>query len=160
MNNDNNIAQTRNASHSIALAAIGGEYVVSCFPLVDGEVDTDREVFVRTFDDAGVAKRVYQAQSALLAMKARDFDTEIDWVYRCVSSLGSCLYREVPNEARILRSAMQALQISALKRRDAGREARKAQALERAARVLAERETDLPAQIAAEAERRAAKGQP
>lgn len=160
MTNDNAIAQTRNASHSIALAAIGGEHVVSCFPLVNGEPDTDREVFVRSFDDAAVARRVYTAQAALLKCRAGEFDLAIEWVYSNISSLGSCLHREVPNEAQRLSQAVQSLTIAGLARRDARREERKAQALARAAEALARRSDGLAAKVAAEASERAAKGQP
>jgi hypothetical protein len=158
--NDNALAQTRNAAHSIALAAIGDEHVVSCFPLVDGEPDTSREVFVRVFADAAVARRVYTAQAALLKCRAGEFDRAVDWVYAAVSSLGSCLHREVRNEAYGLSQAVQSLTIAGLARRDASREARKAQALTRAAEALARRLDGLDAKIAAEAASRAEKGQP
>lgn len=136
--NDTN-AQTRNATHSIAICALGEEVVVSCFPLVAGEPDTDTEVFFETFTDAAVARRFYARKCALLACKAADFDAEIDWVYRAASSLASCLYREVPNEARRLAAAVAELELATLARRDATRTERKARALAHAADVLARR---------------------
>lgn len=153
--------QTRNATHSIALTEIAGEHIVSCFPLdTDGEPDTDCEIFVRVFADADVARRVYTARAALLSLPARDFDRVIEWVYRCVSSLTSCLQREVPNEARILRDAVTDLQIAALARRNAGREERKVNALAHAAKTLDRRLENLDEKIASEAAKRLSLGQP
>lgn len=160
MTNDNALAQTRNAAHSIALAELAGEFVVSCFPIVDGEPDTSTEVFFRVFSDGDVARRVYTAQARLLACSASDFDRVIEWVYHCVSSLQSCLHREVPNEARILAHAVAELRLAALKRGNAGREARKLLALTRAAEVLASRTEGLAAKVAEEASARALRGQP
>lgn len=153
-------AQTSNATHSIAIVAIGDEFVVSCFPIVDGQTDTDHEVFVEAFTDAGQARRFYARKSALLACKAAAFDAEIDWVYRTRSSLASCLYREVPNEARRLRDAMAELELCTLARRDAYRQGRKVAALKAAAESLASRMVGLDDKIKAEAAQRVCMGQP
>lgn len=157
--NDTN-AKAQNATHSIAICALAGEFVVSCFPIVAGEVDTDAEVFFETFTDAAAARRFYAGKCALLACKAAAFDAEIDWVYRAASSLASCLHREVPNEARRLAIAVGELQLATLARRDASRTERKASALARATEVLARRLDGLDAKIQTEAAERSRKGQP
>jgi hypothetical protein len=161
MTNDNAIAQTRNASHSVALAAIGGEYVVSCFALgADGEPNVDQELFFRTYTDARIARRIYEGQARLLACSAAEMDAAIERVMGAISSLSSCLAREVPNEARILAACVNDLTTAATARRDARRAALKASVLERAAESLARRTAGLDAKIAAEAAVRASKGQP
>jgi hypothetical protein len=155
-----NTANDTNAKHSVAIAAIAGEFVVSCFPIVAGETDTDNEIFVQTFTDAAIARRFYASKSALLACKAAAFDAEIDWVWGARSSLASCLCREVPNESRRLRAAMADLELSTLVRSNAERETRKANALRAAAETLAARNEGLEAKIQDEAARRVCLGQP
>jgi hypothetical protein len=158
--NDTN-AQASNATHSIALTAIGTTFVVSCFKIgVDGKVDTDIEIIFREFTDAQAARRFYADKVGLLACTAAKMDAEIDWVYHCVSSLVSCLHREVRNEARILLAAVAELEIATLARRNPAREDRKTKALARAAEVLASRTAGLDGNIQKEAESRALRGQP
>jgi hypothetical protein len=153
-------AQTRNATHSLSLTHIAGEFVVACFPLVNGVADTDREVFFEMFTDADQARRFYTRKAALLKCKAAQFDSEIDWVWRARASLGSCLYREVPNESRRLAAAMSELELCTLARRDAYREGRKLAALAAAADTLARRAVGLAEHIKTEAESRICLGQP
>ena len=153
-------ATVQNLTHSIAIVPVGGEFVVSCFPVVDGKVDTDREIFVRSFTDGTIARRVFANKSSLLRCKAADFDAQIDWVHHARASLTSCLYREVPNEARILVNAIAELELCSLVRRDAAREARRGDAIKMARAELARRTDGLEAKILAEAADRAAKGQP
>lgn len=161
MNAANDInAKTQNATHSLALAAMGETFVVSCFAIVAGEVDTDREIIFREFTDAAAGRRFYAGKATLLACSAAKMDEEIDWVYRTASSLGSCLYREVPNEARRLATAVADLELATLARRDATRAARKVQALAHAAAVLARRLDGLDAKIQAEGAERSAAWQP
>lgn len=152
--------KTTNARHSIALVAIAGEFVVSCFPVVNGVPDTDREIFVETFTDEAAARRFYTRKSALLACTAAMFDAEISSVYDGRASLASCLCREVPNESRRLRAAMAELELCTLARRSEGREAHRARALQLAAETLAARSANLDGRINAEAEKRASLGQP
>jgi hypothetical protein len=127
---------------------------------VAGVVDTDREIFVRSFTDGEIARRVYKQTAALLSCNAAAFDSEIDWVWRARSSLESCLYREIPNESRRLVAAMAELELCTLARRNAYREGRKAVALRAAAETLARRSVGLDANIRDEAERRVCLGQP
>lgn len=133
------IAKTSNATHSIALAAIADEFVVSCFPIVDGKVNTDVEVFFQAFTDVAIARRVYASKSALLRCNARAFDAAIDFVHYCRTSLASCRAREVANESRSLARAVAELELATMARRDASRSERKAKALRSAAETLAAR---------------------
>lgn len=161
MTNDNALAHFSNGSHSVALAAVGGEYVVSCFAVgADGNIDHDQEFFFKTYSDARIARRIYEGKAKLLKCRAAEFDAAVEWVMRCISSLSSCLDREVPNEARILTDAVKDLTVARLARRDSHREELKASVLDRAARKIAARTEGLAGKIAAEAARRAELGQP
>ncbi len=153
-------AKTSNATHSVAIVAIADEFVVSCFPLVDGKTDTDREVFFQTFTDGAIARRFYANKAALLKCNAAAFDAAIDFVYYCRSSLASCLAREVRTEALSLARAVTELELATLARRNDYREGRKAAALKAAAATLASRTEGLEAKIATEAAERARLGQP
>lgn len=156
--NDTN-AKTSNATHSVALAAIGGEFVLSAFAVVAGEVDTDREIVFQAFTDASIARRAYTQASALLSCNATAFDRAIDHVHHCRVSLASCLHREVRTEALSLMRAVAELEIASLARRNPAREERKARALCAAVNVLSSRAAGLDAKLQAEAVKRAAAGQ-
>ncbi len=161
MTNDNATANDRNATHSVALRAIGDEYVVSCYALgADGAPDYDQELFFRTYTDAAIARRIYEGKTRQLRCKVAEMDAAIERVMGAISSLSSCLAREVPNEARILSSTMADLRMTTLVRRDARREALKVSVLARGAEAIARRTEGLEGKIAAEAANRAAKGQP
>ncbi len=154
------ISMRQNSTHSVALAAIGGEFVLSAFAVVGGSVDTDREIVFQSFTEAEVARRVYKQTSALLSCNAAAFDRAIDFVHHCRTSLASCLDREVRSEARSLLRAVAELELASLARRSPEREARKLSALCAAANILSSRTAGLDAKIQAEAERRASLGQP
>lgn len=155
-------AVARNSKHSVALAQIAGEFVVSAFAIVNGEVDTDREIIFQTFtvSEGDVARRVYEQTSALLSCSAAEFDRAIDFVHYCRTSLASCLHREVRREAASLLRAVAELEIASLARRNPAREERKLKALCAAANILSSRTAGLDAKIQVEAERRAAAGAP
>lgn len=157
--NDTN-AMTRNASHSVALTAIGGEFVLSAFAIEAGVVNTDREIVFQSFTEADVARRAYKQTSALLSCNAAAFDRAIDFVHYCRTSLASCLAREVRTEASSLLRAVAELELATLARRNPEREARKLRALCAAANTLSNRAAGLDAKIQAEAAQRAALGQP
>lgn len=132
-------ASTRNATHSVMLTAIAGEFVLSCFPVVAGEVETDTEIFVESFTDIEVARRVYASRAKLLACTAAEFDAEVSGVYYALTSLAGCRSCEVANEAGSVRRAVRDLQLCTLARRSPQREAIRARAIELATQALARR---------------------
>lgn len=132
-------ATTRNATHSIMLTAIAGEFVLSCFPVVAGEIDTDTEIFVESFTEIEIARRVYASRAKLLACKAAEFDSEISGVYYAMTSLAGCRSNEVAREASSLRRAVRDLQLCTLARRCPERESRRARAIELAVAALVRR---------------------
>jgi|SRR6185369_7649541 len=153
-------AVTSNATHSVALAAIAGEFVVTAFAIVDGKVDTDREIIFQTFSDVDVARRVYKQTAALLFCSAAQFDRAIDFVHYCRTSLASCLHREVRREAGSLARAVAELELASLVRRNPAREERKASALCAAVNTFSSRVAGLEKKVQAEAATRAQLGQP
>jgi hypothetical protein len=76
------------------------------------------------------------------------------------ASLGSCLDREVRNEARRLNDCMRDLAMATLGRRSAELEALRASVLESSAALIARRMNDIDAKIEAERARRDELGQP
>lgn len=112
-------AAAANNTHSVALVALGCETVVSCFALgADGQPDTDRgEVFVRTFSDAERAQFFFDDSRALLACSAERMRSEIRGVESAITSLQSCVGREVLNESRILARCIARLQVATLARK-------------------------------------------
>lgn len=114
------------STHSLKLTAIAGEFVVSCFKIVDGVVDTDNEVFFRAYPDADQAARVFASKKEDLSpMKAAKFSQLCDWVSHCIASLTSCRRNEIPNESRILSRALVDLQAATLLRKNPELEARR-----------------------------------
>ncbi len=127
-----------NKTHSVAIVAMGGEFVVSCFRLgADGQADTDSgEVFMRTFQDAERAQFFFADSCKLLACNAARMAEEIGCVQSAISSLASCLNTEAQNEAEILARCVARLQVATLARKHGELEFRKTQMLGYASEAL------------------------
>jgi hypothetical protein len=132
-------AAAANKTHSVALVAVGGEFIVSCFALDDdGQPDTDGgEVFVRSFTDEERAGFFFADSAKLLACNAERMHSEIRCVESAISSLKSCVGREVLNESRILARCVARLQVATLARKHSELEALKATVLGYASAALA-----------------------
>ncbi len=107
-----------NSTHSVALVAIGGEFVVSCFALgADGQPDLDGgEVFMRSFTDEERAGFFFADSAKLLACNAERLKSEMRCVESAITSLKSCAGREVINEAGILARCVARLKVATLAR--------------------------------------------
>ncbi len=128
-----------NSTHSVAIVSICGEFIVSCFALsADGHPDTDSgEVFVRAFLDGERARFFFADSVKLLACDAERMKSEIRCVESAISSLRSCVGREVIDESKILARCVARLQVATLARKHAELEAVKAAVLGYAADALA-----------------------
>lgn len=133
------MATVFNKTHSVALVAFGEEQVVSCFALgADGQPDTDGgEVFVRTFQDPERARFFFDDSVKLLACSAERMRLEIGCVEMAISSLKSCVGREVLNESRSLARCVARLKVATLARKHSELDALKATMLGYAAAALA-----------------------
>jgi hypothetical protein len=156
-----NTNSAQNATHSVAITEICGQWIVSAYELgADGEPDMDRQVFERSLTWEGAARAVYRDACGLLKCSASAFRGEVDAVMNARASLGSCLNREVANEARILSSRMRDLAMATLGRRNAELEALRASVLASSAALIESRMSDIDVKIQAESARRAELGQP
>jgi hypothetical protein len=156
--NTANAAQ--NATHSVAIAAICGQWTVSVYEIGgDGQADMDRQVYERSFASESIARRIFGEKCGLLKCSFSAFRGEVDAVMSARTSLSSCLDREVRNEARILDNCMRDLAMATLGRRNAELEALRASVLESSAALIARRTANLDSKIESERVRRDELGQ-
>jgi hypothetical protein len=156
-----NTNTAQNATHSVAITEICGQWIVSCYELgADGEPDMDRQVFERSLTREAAARAVFADACKLLKCSFGAFRAEVDAVMNARASLGSCLNREVRNEARRLSDRMRDLAMATLGRRSPELEALRASVLASSAALIASRMGDIDAKILTESARRAELGQP